>query len=313
MGKRPISILMATYNGEKYVAEQLDSLFSQTVQYFDLFIQDDCSTDRTVEILRRYEKKHPEWVHVAVNEVNSGAAKNNFMRLMIEHKNDYVMLCDQDDVWEPEKIQTELDAMRQAEAVFGKDTPLLVHTDLTVVNVQMKQIAPSFRKMEHLNYRLTGLNRLLVQNTVTGCTAMMNRSLADMINQMPASFIQHDWWLVLVASAFGKIVPLAEQRTVRYRQHGNNQVGARDAGSAQYLFGRLTDVNTTKERVEQTYRQAAAFLETYTDLLSKEQKELITTYCAIPALGKLWRIGKLFRLQAWKHGLPRILGQLVYI
>lgn len=308
-----ISILMATYNGEEYVSGQIESLLRQTEQDFVLYVQDDCSGDNTYTILLQYARQYPGKIIVGQNERNSGSAKLNFLALLEEHDDEYLMFCDQDDVWLPDKIERTLRAMHQAEQTYGKETPLLVHTDLCVVDEDLKVTHPSFRRMSKLDYRRTALNSLLVQNTVTGCTAMINRALKHCVASVSEQCIMHDWWLALTASAFGHIVALENEQTVLYRQHAANEVGAKDAASAAYVLGRLFRVRETKGMVHQTYLQAEAFYRAYADRLSARQIELLQAYCSIPKRSKPGRVWQLFVLKTFKHGLLRVLGQILFI
>ena len=152
-----IHILLASYNGETYLAEQLDSLLNQTEQNFLLFAQDDRSTDGTYALLCDYAARFPEKISVCQNTVNSGAAKWNFLDMISKHDTDYLMLCDQDDVWRPDKVETTLRAMQEAERIYGNREPILVFTDLCVVGENLHVLHPSFRTMSKLNYRRTGM------------------------------------------------------------------------------------------------------------------------------------------------------------
>lgn len=129
-----IEILLATYNSEKYLTDQLDSLFEQTFEDWHLTVQDDGSTDKTVDILRKYAAVYPEKMTVHVNEKNLGGAKYNFYDMLLKADADYVMTCDHDDVWLPDKMERTMATMKDLEAQNAPDIPLLVHTDLTVVD-----------------------------------------------------------------------------------------------------------------------------------------------------------------------------------
>ena len=153
-------------------------------------------------------------------------ACRTFGELLEDSDADYMALCDQDDVWLPGRIAKPLERVRAVEREQGAATPILAHTDLAVVDENLDTIAPSFWAYRHLDpYRGSELNRLLVQNVVTGCTTIINRALARLACPIPESIPMHDWWLALVASAFGRIETVPEA-TVLYRQHGNNSVGA---------------------------------------------------------------------------------------
>ena len=104
-----VSILLASYNGAPYIAAQIDSILQQTFRDFMLYIRDDCSNDGTWEIVQAYAAKEPDRIVALQNEENSGSAKHNFFKMMQEHQDNYVMLCDQDDVWHPDKIEKNRD------------------------------------------------------------------------------------------------------------------------------------------------------------------------------------------------------------
>ena len=154
---------MATYNGEKYIEEQLESLLEQTLQNFKIFIQDDCSQDKTIQIIQDYQRKYPDKIFFGINKKNTGSAKHNFFNLLLHYKDDYIMLCDQDDVWNADKIEITFNEMKRMEKLHGQQTPILVHTDLTVVDSDLKVINSSFKKMLDADYSRTQLNHLLSQ------------------------------------------------------------------------------------------------------------------------------------------------------
>ena len=233
-----ISILLASYNGEKYIAGQIDSLLNQTIQDFRLFICDDASTDDTYSMLSDYSNKNPGKIHVSRNRKNSGGAKHNFIEMMINHKDDYVMLCDQDDVWLPTKIEVTLAKMREMESEFGSETPLLVHSDLVVVSKKLETIFPSFKIAMNADYSKTELQNQIIQNTLTGCKVMYNKSLADLITEVPEYMVMHDWWLIIIASAF-VVIGTINEPTILYRQHEDNDIGAKNVRSLNHILYEL--------------------------------------------------------------------------
>ena len=221
-----IDILVAVYNGEKYLKEQLTSILNQTYKEFNIIIRDDGSTDSSLYIIKEFNQLYPEKV-TFVEGVPSGSAKNNFFELINYAKSDYIMFCDQDDIWFENKIEVTLKKMQATENTYGKDVPILCHTDLTVVDKNLNTINPSFFKMQKFDITKTTLNRALVQNIVTGYTMMINKALLDLAKGTNSEdIIMHDWWLFLIASAFGR-VEVVTTPTILYRQHEENQVGAR--------------------------------------------------------------------------------------
>jgi glycosyltransferase involved in cell wall biosynthesis len=304
---------MASYNGEKYIGAQIDSLLNQTVQDFRLFICDDLSTDSTFSIIQDYLKKYPDKIFISQNTTNSGGSKHNFFKMMAEHKDDYVLLCDQDDVWLSDKIEKSLCKITEMEVQYGKSMPLLVHTDLTVVDENLDIISPSFMMMNKARFERNKLNDLVIQNILTGCSIMYNRALADLIlNDEPEYMFMHDWWLALIAGAFGKIDVYFGQ-TALYRQHECNVFGANKRGSGAHFFHKLLNFGGVSDTLNDTYRQAGSFLALYKHLLTPEYRELITAYSSIPEKSKIDRVKILFKYGTWKNGLIRRVAQIIAI
>lgn len=307
-----ITILMSTYNGAKYVQEQLDSLFEQTYQDFVIVINDDFSSDDTVNIIKNFQSQYPDKITLFENALNTGSPKYNFLKLMINHKDNYLMLCDQDDIWKPNKIELTLRYMRQAENTYGYSCPILVHSDLTVVDEDLNQISESFKSDMNADYSKTGLNQQIIQNTLTGCTAMYNRALSELITSEPEYTVMHDWWLILIASAFGHVIPIKEQ-TIYYRQHKNNEIGAKNVNRFSYKIHRLLNADDIKKSIHSTYPQAKSFLDIYRDVLSNEQIHLLEEYCSIPTLTKIGKWKKIVQLHTYKNGFTRNLGYFLFI
>lgn len=305
-----IDILMAVYNGRDYIKDQLDSITAQTAANWKLFIRDDGSTDGTYEILKAYQEEYPERIVIERSEENSGSADKSFFKLLSKVEHNYIMFCDQDDVWHPRKIELTYRKMLEAENI-EKNKPLLVHTDAKVVNKNLKVISNSLFRMQGLNWRATRLNNILVQNVVTGCTMMVNKQLIDMLKPFPKFDIMHDWWFALIACCFGKIEFLPE-KTVLYRQHDKNQVGAKNMNSIKYKIHRFLDKENIKKVLADTYKQAEEFLSIYEPLLSADQRRVIKDYIQIPKLSKMKKIGMLFKRNFFKNRLSRKIGQILF-
>lgn len=222
-----VAIVMATWNGASHVEEQVASLRAQDVSGWRLLARDDGSTDGTAALVARLAAGDPR-VAVLPGGERLGAI-GNFARLL-EHAlrsgADRVFPCDQDDVWRPDKLSRALALMARLEAEHGRDTPLLVHSDLEVVDEALRPLHPSFLRFQGVAHEeRSPLRVLLVQNFVTGCASLANRALLDLALPFPPHVIMHDWWLALCAAARGRI-GLVPGTTVRYRQHGGNQLGA---------------------------------------------------------------------------------------
>jgi len=246
MHKPPVDILLTTFNGAKFLPDQLDSLFAQTHLPRHIFIGDDGSKDETLAIINQFINKYPNTITLLPPSEKLGVIKN-FSRLIPLAKADYVMFSDQDDIWKKEKLEQTLSKMQEAEKSSSLPIPILVHTDLEVVDQDLKMIAPSFWKYTHLNpFKTDQLNRLLAQNVVTGCTMMINKAMLNLCFPIPENVIMHDWWAALVASAFGRVVPL-NKATLLYRQHSNNTLGAKKFS----IFKQLMQWRNLSKKIEE--------------------------------------------------------------
>lgn len=306
-----IDILMAVYNGEKYLSQQIDSILAQSSRDWHLYICDDGSADRSYDIILDYASRYPERITAQKNETPSGSACANFMGMLKRSRAEYVMFSDQDDFWQPDKVRLTLKKMKQMERIYG-DCPLLVHTEMEIVDSQLNRISPSFTRFQGLNPKCNTLNRLLCQNNVTGCTVMINRSLADLVKDAPAGdMLMHDWWIALAAAAFGQI-GFVEKPLNRYRQHGGNQLGAVNHRSALGIQGILHDKDKTKRRIDITYQQGKKFLDFYADKLPYDKKEILEKYINISQKGKCLRICRLINHGFLKQNFMAAVGQLIF-
>jgi glycosyltransferase involved in cell wall biosynthesis len=276
-----IAVLMPTYNGAAFLPEQIESLLAQT--YTDLIIvtRDDGSSDDSVAIVARYAASFPSRFHIIESDGRNLGASGSFAFLLAHALREqaqlgmhsaYLMLCDQDDVWHVDKVQRSIEAMLQLEQAHP-DTPVLVHSDLAVVDEHRQQIAPSFVVYQGLQPQRNAFGRMLVSNTVTGCTALLNEALVRRALPIPATAIMHDWWLALVASAFGRIGYI-DAALLEYRQHGKNTVGAKEyrqpEGGRQFLQ-RLLDAQHNVI-LDQIAQQARAFRFLHGKTLSWRQR-----------------------------------------
>ena len=306
-----IDILLAAYNGGRYLKEQLDSLLRQTEQDFYVLIQDDGSKDESPDILKDYAKAHPDKIKLVSGPAHEKGPKGNFMSLLSQSGSEYVMFSDQDDVWDDDKIALTYRAMREGEKNHGTACPLLVHTDLRVSDADLQPIAPSFWNYQKLDGR-PKLTRVLAQNSVTGCTMMINRSLAELMKKAPAEeMLMHDWWAALCAASMGRILAV-DRPSICYRQHGGNQLGASGFDVMRDVKKAAGNEAAMKRRLSDTFGQAESFLNCYKDILAPGPAETIRRYALLPQMGKAARILHLIRHGHLKKGFFRCLGQLYY-
>lgn len=278
-----VVVLLPVYNGAHYLAEQLDSILAQSAANLLILCRDDGSRDDSVAILNRYASQHPRQVHVLLDDLGNLGARANFSKLMQaalgqEVSPDgaqgptYFALSDQDDVWHPDKLTRLLSAMRRLEQGDAR-VPALVHGDLRVVDESGHVIAPSMAAFQGLRPDRDSFAAQLISNTVTGCTALMNRALLERSTPVPPQSIMHDWWISLVASAFGRRAYLNEA-LLDYRQHANNTIGAKEwvkPVARRHFISRILD-----DRHHQVFlanaAQASAFSQHFAGQLGQHQR-----------------------------------------
>lgn len=313
-----ITIIMAVYNGQEYIREQLESLKDQTYTEWRLVIRDDRSSDKTAEIVKKFSDEVEQEVIFKVNEKPSGSAKNNFALLINDAKeSDYVMFCDQDDIWKKDKIEITFNKMKQAEERYGRDFPLLVHGDVEVIDENGNINADSMFEMSHINAD-SKLPQILIQNHVTGCTMMCNKKLIAGISEYASSeyIIMHDYLAALYASVFGKI-EVIKKPLLSYRQHSGNSVGAKNNNNPMYLLKRLANGRKSyKEAMETSRNQVKFFVEIYREELAAEkyceEYELMSGYASLGSRAKLYRIMFYKKNHIWKNGTIRKIMQVIW-
>jgi glycosyltransferase involved in cell wall biosynthesis len=302
-----VTILLATYNGEAYLKAQLDSLFAQTYSHIEVIARDDGSSDNTVTLLSQYP------ITLIETTQNLGA-KGSFGALLsyafTRTENHYFMFCDQDDVWHTHKVASTLQKMQKIEK---EGIPTLIHTDLEVVNESVEPIANSLWKFEHINPTYNSLNRLLMHNTITGCTTMVNRALVEKALPIPQESIMHDWWLGLVATQFGTIGTIYEP-TMKYRQHQHNDTGAKKYtlyNIVQKAYNLLKNDPKATQHLKQKMAQAEVFLERYKEEVSQSEKSMLSAFANLHTYGFFKKRNIMLKYAILKYGLLRNIGLLL--
>ena len=232
-----IDILLATYNGQEFLREQIDSILNQSYQDFNLIISDDSSEDETYKILKEYEKKDSR-IRLFRQEKNLGLIQN-FEFLLKQVTSDYFMFSDQDDIWKENKIEKSINKLKQEKAA-------LVYTDLEIVDKNLEIIYPSYWKYKNIYKKIKKYNNfeaLYLNNFVTGCTILAKSNYIKDIVPLPktSKFMLHDYWTALVIASKDKIAYLDEP-TIKYRQHKNNRVGSSRRADKIEKFKELRDL-----------------------------------------------------------------------
>lgn len=281
-----VAVLLSTYNGARFLRQQLDSLAAQDFTDLHVHVRDDGSVDETMAILTAYAQRDRRFRVTAGH--NIGCAPS-FVELLRQVDADIYCFCDQDDVWLPGKVSSAVQALVAA----GLDQPTLYHTDLRVVDESLRTISPSF--MSQQGVRLPQGHDLAVmtlQNCVAGCTMAVTRRLVDrsgLRERVPADMAMHDWWLALCALCFGRVIYSADT-PILYRQHASNVSGARTRSLLDRL--RLQFSRAGVERVNR-YRtriacQAREFLALHGPEMTDEQRRIFRLAASVHPEAGFW-------------------------
>lgn len=283
-----MNVLLATYNGSKFLREQLGSIEAQTLPIARITVRDDGSADGTVTLLEEWTAGRP-YIHLLPGP-RLGVTKN-FFSLLANQDDDseYFAFCDQDDVWLPGKIERAVASLREC----SQEGPLLYASRLEYVS----------EKLDHLGYsripKRVGFANALVENVATGCTMVLNRSARDLIcERVPAQAMMHDWWSYLVVSAFGRVL-YDEWPSVRYRQHGSNHTGG--TSSIPDLFKRRLKRFLNMDRHARLLSsQALEFERCFGETLAPHHKSVLQRFLTVR--GDLWtRLSYNAAMDVWRQ------------
>lgn len=211
--KNNLAILMSTFNGSKYIREQLDSLYNQTIDSFDLYIRDDCSNDDTINILNEYSSKHNN-ITIIEGNINLKPARS-FMELIKKIDGyEYYAFCDQDDVWHKDKLLFALESLKNI------TIPALYCSNYQLTDAQLNNLPDNGHKSSSDFYTS------IIYSNATGCTVVFNNLLMKYLKMYnPKYIVMHDDWAHKVCLSIGGKVIYDERKTIFYRQHGDNADG----------------------------------------------------------------------------------------
>jgi glycosyltransferase involved in cell wall biosynthesis len=253
-----IDILLATYNGEKYIKDQMESILNQSYSQFSVLIRDDGSTDRTIEIIKKYEEIYKLNLTKIHDDLGNLGSSKCFMELLKHSEADYIMFCDQDDTWLPNKVEITIGKLLELEEIYGTKTPILVFTDLKVVNKELNIISESFWKYQKLNPDISrNWKMLLANNVITGCTIMINRNAKEVVLPFKSFKMIYDHWLGVNVSKHG-IVDYINTQTILYKQHGENVIGGHKF-NLKHVFKKIINVRKLIQRIKIYYNFSKYF------------------------------------------------------
>lgn len=256
---KKVQILMSTYNGERFIRKQLDSIVDQDYE-ISLLIRDDGSSDSTVKIIKEYQERYT--YITLVEGVNIGVVKSFFELIRLSDSGaDYYSFADQDDIWFTDKISRAVNKLREMNAekpCLYCSRQTLIDGEDNVLNVKMKEV--------HIR---PGFGNAIVENIATGCTCVINKKLRDIAaSYEPDYTVMHDWWLYMLAAYMGEIY-FDEVPCMYYRQHGSNAMGSR----TNYIEEFKERVKRFSANNNKLYRQLVSFNERYSS--DGENKEIV--------------------------------------
>ena len=236
-----ISIVVATYNGERYIEKQIDSILNLDYKNIEIIVSDDNSTDNTLNILKKYKDN----IKVFIN--NDHGLNSNFVNGIKHSKGDFIALCDQDDIWEANKLDVLLEHIDDFDLVFG--------------NVCVIDKNDEYYKEKHMHdaYECSKTNfyhfsDYIKENTILGCTTLMRSSFVKKYLEIPDGFIYHDWWFVLNAIKNGNGIVFVDEQVIKYRQHGNN-TALTTFNSSNWYYKKIIQDCMVRKYFELTYSE----------------------------------------------------------
>ncbi len=215
--------MLSVFNGEKYLAAQLDSIINQTLADFVLYTRDDGSSDSSPEILRHYSDRDARIKLVSSHSGHLGLTPS--LKVLLQQvREPVIFFADQDDEWMPHKMET----MTLQVRLLQPAKPWVIFSDLLVTDSSLNVIHDSFWDLARINPDQTSFSQVVRRNPVTGCASAINAKMLETALRMPDEAI-HDWWMATMAALEGMLLPVREP-LVLYRQHNKNTIGAHRGG-----------------------------------------------------------------------------------
>lgn len=292
MNKKTVIILLACYNGSKFVRQQLESIISQTYINWVLNIRDDGSTDDTLDIIFEYSLKEPR-IQILKDDLGNLRSSLNFNALMrsCQDQGEYFMFCDQDDIWHANKVEETLKRMQEIE----NKKPSLVFGTQSLIDENGEKIP-----LEPRNYNFPiQLETLLATNFVYGCTMMINKELLKRSISIPASAENHDYWIALIAAISQANTSYISTPLMSYRQHSNNVSGSFKDSS---FINRLNRLKNNKEiiSIRKRTKMFGDLLSFSNSWISDNDKKLIFNYNQIVPKGGIQALSFVLKNQIRK-------------
>ena len=282
---KKIDILMATYNGEKYLVEQLDSIINQTYYNWNLLIRDDNSTDKTLEIIQNYHKKDKRIKILKDNKGNLGIVRN-FEELLKSSESEFIMFSDQDDIWVKNKLDMYLKMIEKI-----KNKGFMIHSDAILFDKNKSNILKdTFISKKAIN---KGLENVFFNYFVQGATILISKEIKNFILPFPKEVYLHDRYIHLISELFFERI-FVNKALIYYRQHGDNQIGAKN--TVRELLSKRYFDERDRQLIKVIYNK-------YGSLLTEDKRKLIEEYFKITDIEKN-RFNRFLNLKKSKISIP---------
>lgn len=260
------AILLSTYNGEKFVSHQLESILNQTYKDFILYVRDDGSTDATVAILNKYSQENENIVILSDGKNNKGASAS-FLWLLKNVEAKYYMFCDQDDFWLEDKVQLQVEEIEKSNS--DQNHPIVVYHDLILTNKDGIVINNSFWDLHDFKTNEVQFDSLFVKNVLTGCACLINQSMKnEVLKYNVEKIFMYDHVIALIAYGFGKAIAI-KKGLILYRDHSNS-VTPKLKVSLLFRFTNFFKNINRKEYLMSSIIQLEEYLKNYENFLKKK-------------------------------------------
>ena len=264
-----ISVAMCTYNGSKYLNQQLESISSQSLLPNELIVCDDNSTDNTIEIVKNFSKKAPFKVSLYQNSLNLGSTKN-FEKAIGLCDSEIIVLSDQDDIWEKNKLQRITEEFSKSSTIGGVfSNASLIDENGNLLKGDLWSSVKFKKKEQRKAMKGEIFKTLLKHNVVTGATMAFRSEYKNILLPIPKNFI-HDEWIALLLGVFSKIVPISD-KLIRYRIHPNQQIGVSQLSLEEELRKTKEIGNEEYLKAKKKYQEAKKIIINYSIIANKDK------------------------------------------
>jgi glycosyltransferase involved in cell wall biosynthesis len=308
MHNASVEVLFATYNSERFLKEQLDSLLVQSYQNFIVLIRDGGSTDSTLSIIKKYQEAYPDKFRFIPSQNRSGFL-NNFGNLLNAGNADYTFFCDHDDIWFPEKIEKSLKKLWELESQFGLDVPCCVHCDLAIADSEGKILHGSLFQSWHMS-TTPEKSGYPVEVPLYGCTMAFNKCLKNKALPLIDDCVSHDTWLGRIAWYLGHVAFIPES-LIRYRIHNSNVSCSSTRRYPAVFFRYLENWKNNRTRLAKNlFDPLEPFLYRYSHELTQFHRERLQILANWRNLGLIKRSFYLLKYKIYSTGIVRTIGLL---